>query len=136
LVPGLHCGEIDVAEHRGKEYGAIYSSIHVPAHYGNNVKTAIQNVLNFDSDFHLYEANWKHDCIEFSIDNKLFFTYKPEVFNSSTWPFSNPQYLIMNIAMGGNWASDPKFEINGLKNGIDPSLTSVKMEIDYVRVYK
>ena len=38
--------------------------------------------------------------------------------------------------MGGNWASDPKLETNGLKNGIDPSLTSVRMEIDYVRIYE
>ena len=130
------CGEIDVAEHRGKEYGVIYSSIHVPANYGNNVKTATRELKNFDSEFHLYQANWKHDRVEFSIDNELFFTYKPEVMNNSTWPFNKPQYIIMNIAMGGNWASDAKLETNGLKNGIDPALTSVKMEIDFVRVYK
>ena len=130
------CGEIDVAEHRGKEYGILYSSIHVPANYGNNVKTATRELPNFGSEFHLYEVNWKHDRIEFSIDNELFFTYKPELLNESTWPFNNPQYIIMNIAMGGNWASEAKLETNGLKNGIDPALTSVKMEIDYVRVYK
>jgi hypothetical protein len=42
----------------------------------------------------------------------------------------------MNIAMGGNWGSDAQYETGGLKNGIDPSLTSVKMEIDYVRLYE
>ena len=129
------CGEIDVAEHRGKENGVIYSSIHVPANYGNNVKTATKELKSFDSKFHLYEARWKSDRIEFSIDNKLFFTYKPELLNSATWPFDKPCYIIMNIAMGGNWASDPKLETNGLKNGIDLSLTKVRMEIDYVRVY-
>jgi len=130
------CGEIDVAEHRGVEHGVIYSSIHVPANYGPNVSTATHKLKSFDSEFHLYEVNWKSDRIEFSIDNELFFTYKPEQLNSSTWPFDKPCYIIMNIAMGGNWASDQKLETKGLKNGIDPSLTKVRMEIDYVRVYK
>lgn len=130
------CGEIDVAKHRGIEHGIIYSSVHAPGNYGEHVSTATHRVKSFDSEFHLYEANWKTDRIEFSIDNELFFTYKPKVLNSSTWPFDKPSYLIMNIAMGGNWASDPKLETNGLKNGIDPSLTSVRMEIDYVRIYE
>jgi hypothetical protein len=42
----------------------------------------------------------------------------------------------MNIAMGGNFGSDPQYETNGLKNGIDPALSSARMEIAYVRVYK
>jgi len=130
------CGEIDVAEHRGKEYGVIYSSIHAPANYGNNVKTATSRIKNFDSEFHLYQANWKPDRIEFSIDDEVFFTYKPEALNNATWPFDKPQYIIMNIAMGGNWGSETKYETNGSKNGIDPSLSSVRMEIDFVRVYK
>lgn len=129
-------GEIDVAELRGIEPGILYSSIHAPANYGNNVKTATLKVKNIDSEFHLYQANWTPDRIEFSIDDKIFFTYKPEVLNGSTWPFDSPFFIIMNIAMGGNWASDPKLETNGLKNGIDSSLTSIKMEVDYVRVYK
>jgi beta-glucanase (GH16 family) len=130
------CGEIDVAEHRGIEQSIIYSSIHAPANYGEHVSTATHKVKSFDSEFHLYEANWKNDRVEFSIDNELFFTYKPDTLNSSTWPFDKPCYLIMNIAMGGNWASDPRFETNGLKNGIDPLLNSVRMEIDYVRIYE
>ena len=130
------CGEIDVAEHRGVEHGVIYSSIHAPANYGPNVSTATHKLKSFDSEFHLYEANWKSDRIEFSVDNELFFTYKPDLLNSSTWPFDKPCYIIMNIALGGNWASDTKLETNGLKNGIDPALTKVRMEIDYVRVYE
>jgi hypothetical protein len=42
----------------------------------------------------------------------------------------------MNIAMGGNWGSDPQYETGGMKNGIDPDLEQVRMEVDYVRVYK
>lgn len=130
------CGEIDVMENKGKEPGLIHSSIHVPSNYGNSVITRTRRVKSSVSEFHLYEANWKPDRIEFSIDNKLLFTYKPEVLNSSTWPFDKPCFLIMNIAMGGNWGSSPKFETNGLKNGIDPSINKVRMEVDFVRIYK
>lgn len=130
------CGEIDIAEHRGIEPGMIYSSIHAPANYGDHVSTAKRKVKKLDSGFHLYQANWMRDRIEFSIDNIVLFTYKPEKLTSATWPFDKPFFIIMNIAMGGSWASDPKLETNGLKNGIDPSLSKVRMEVDYVRVFE
>jgi beta-glucanase (GH16 family) len=130
------CGEIDVMEHVGKEPGVIHSTLHTPSSFGATINTGKKNVNTYNTDFHLYEANWKHDCIEFSIDGVLFYTFKPDVINNSTWPFNKPCFIIMNIAVGGNWGSDPKYETNGLKNGIDPLLTSVKMEVDFVRVYK
>jgi len=130
------CGEIDVMEHVGKDPGVIHSSIHSSSSYGNTVNTGIKFVSNFDTEFHLYEAKWKSDRIEFSIDSSLFYTYKPDVYDNSTWPFNKPFFFIMNIAMGGNWGSDPQYETGGLKNGIDPALTFARMEVDYVRVYE
>jgi len=130
------CGEIDVMEHVGKDPGVVHSSLHSLSSFGNTVNTGINYVDAFDSEFHLYEAKWKSDRIEFSIDSVLFYTYMPSEYNNSTWPFNKPFFLIMNIAMGGDWGSDPQYETGGLKNGIDPSLTSVKMEVDYVRLYE
>ncbi len=130
------CGEIDIMEHQGKNPGLIHSTVHVPAGFGDGSSTGVQKINSYNTEFHLYEANWKPDCIEFSIDNVLTHVYRPEVKNDSTWPFDKPCYIIMNIAMGGNWGSDPKLETNGLKNGIDPALNSVRMEVDYVRVYQ
>lgn len=43
------------------------------------------------------------------------------------WPFDAPQYLLLNLAVGGNW---------GGQKGIDPAIFPVRMEIDYVRVYQ
>jgi beta-glucanase (GH16 family) len=130
------CGEIDVLEHVGKNPGIVQSAIHTPSSFGNTQNVGSTTVDGFNTDFHLYELRWTSTKLEFLVDNVLYYTYNPPVKNASTWPFTNPQFLIMNIAMGGNLGSDPQYETNGLKNGIDPSLTQARMEIDYVRVYQ
>lgn len=130
------CGEIDVMEHVGKNPGVVQSATHTPSSYGNTVNKGSTFVSTFDSEFHTYQLNWTYEKLEFRIDSVLFYTYKPSVRNASTWPFDKPFFLIMNIAMGGNFGSDPQYETGGLKNGIDPALSSARMEIDYVRVYQ
>ncbi|MEI6575335.1 MAG: family 16 glycosylhydrolase [Bacteroidota bacterium] len=129
------CGEVDVMEHVGKHQGYIHSSIHTTSSSGNTINTSNTFIYNATTQFHVYAANWTAEKIEFSIDGNIFYTYNPPVKNNATWPFYNPCFIIMNVAMGGNWGSDPQYETNGLKNGIDPALSVARMEIDYVRVY-
>jgi beta-glucanase (GH16 family) len=130
------CGEIDVMEHVGKDPEWIRSSVHSRSSSGNTVNTDIKRIPTCETEFHTYQLNWTYQKLEFSIDSVLFYTYKPPVRNSSTWPFDKPFFIIMNIAMGGNMGSDPQYETGGLKNGIDPALNAARMEIDYVRVYQ
>jgi len=132
------CGEIDVMEHVGRNPGSFHTTVHTPSNFGTSktMNTDTIQLSNFNTEFHLYEANWKPDKIEFRIDNNLVYTYQPEIFDASTWPCDKPFYIIMNIAMGGNWGSDPQYETRDMKNGIDPALTSARMEIDYVRIYQ
>ena len=130
------CGEVDVMENAGKNPGAIRSSLHTTSSYGNTVNTNATMITNPSTQYHDFEANWTPEKIEFRVDGLLFYTYNPVVKTSSNWPFNKPFFIIMNLAMGGNFGSDPKYETNGQKNGIDPALTSAKMKIDYVRVYK
>ena len=130
------CGEIDVMEEVGKDPCAIHSTIHTPSSYGASVNTKMKIISTCSSEYHDYEVKWSSEKMEFSIDSVLYYTYNPSVKNNSTWPFDKTCFIIMNLAMGGNWGSDPQYETGGLKNGIDPSLTSAKMIIDYVRVYQ
>lgn len=129
-------GEIDVMEHVGRRPAIVQCALHTLSSYGNTVNLGYIPVEDYDREFHTYEANWTPEKIEFSVDGNIFYTYKPGIKDKETWPFDKPFFIIMNIAMGGNLGSDPQYEINGLKNGIDPKLTSVRMEVDYVRVYK
>lgn len=130
------CGEIDVMEHVGKNPGVVQCALHTPSSSGNTVNKKEILVPDYDTEFHLYEANWTEDKINFFVDGKLYYTYEPEVKNKNTWPFDKPFFIIINIAMGGNWGSDTRYETNDLKNGIDPSISTARMEVDYVRIYK
>lgn len=129
-------GEIDVMEHIGRRPEVVQSAIHTNSSYGNTENIGFTTVPDFDSVYHLYQLNWTKDKLEFSVDDDIYYTYEPAVKDNDTWPFNKPFFIIMNIAMGGNLGSDPKFEKGDLRNGIDPKLTSVRMEVDYVRVYK
>ena len=60
-------------------------------------------------------------------DNGTFdFTFKNTGNDYKEWPFDQPFYLILNLAVGGNW---------GGKEGVDLSIWPQRMEVDYVRVY-
>lgn len=119
------CGEIDVMEHVGRKPGVVQSALHSKSSFGDTVNKGETQVLTIDSEFHVYGANWLKDKIEFFVDDEIYYTYQPETLNEETWPFQNPFYIIINIAMGG-----------GLGGPIDPALTRARMEVDYVRVYE
>ncbi len=129
------CGEIDIMEHVGKNPGVVHSSLHTPASHGNTQHSEGTEVPDFNEEFHVYEVQWTSKRIVFKIDGTAFYTFEPAQKTSDTWPFNDQFFIIMNIAMGGNWGSDPQYESGGLKNGIDPDLTNARMEVDYVRVY-
>lgn len=130
------CGEIDVMEHVGKNPGVIQSALHTPASFGNTQNKGSKVTAPYDSEFHTYEADWSSEKIDFKLDGETHYSFSPPIKNENTWPFSKSFFIIMNIAMGGNFGSDPTYESGGLKNGIDPLLTNARMEIDYVRVFQ
>ena len=130
------CGEMDVMEEVGKDPCAMHSTIHTPSSYGNSVNTKMKMLPTCSSDFHTYQLRWSPEKLEFSIDSVLFYTYNPTTKNNSTWPFDKTCFIIMNVAIGGNMGSDPQYETGGLKNGVDPSLTSATMMLDFVRIYQ
>lgn len=118
------CGEIDIMEHIGNDLGRVHSSIHTPSSYGGTINTATKLVSDVSTAFHVYGLQWDADKIDFSIDDVVFYSYRPATKNTSTWPFDDNQFIILNVAMGGNFGGS-----------IDPNFTQATMEIDYVRVY-
>lgn len=118
------CGELDIMEHGLHPTNQVSVAIHTPSSYGSTVNTSIQTLADVANNFHVYSMNWSPDKITFLIDGVGFYTYNPAVKNDDTWPFYLEQYLLLNIAMGGNGGA------------IDPNFSQSSMVIDYVRVYQ
>lgn len=121
-------GEIDIMEHVGYDPGTVHGTVHTAAfnHTKNTHKGAQVNVPDFNSEFHLYAIDWTSEKIDFYMDGERYFTFENTGGIYQEWPFDQPFYLILNIAVGGNW---------GGQKGIDPDIWPQRMEIDYVRVY-
>ncbi len=117
-------GEIDIMEHFGNQNAVIHGSIHTPSSFGATVNTGTINVSDFNTVFHEYSIIWDEEQIQFLIDDVPYYTYNPSVKNSDTWPFDEPQYLLLNVAMGG------------FSGTIPAAFDEATMEIDYVRVYQ
>lgn len=120
------CGEIDIMEHWGHNPTKVSSATHTPSCSGGcgNTQVGETTVSDFATEFHVYGLEWTAEELRFFLDDTLLYTYNPAVKNSETWPFDNPQFFILNIAMGGSWFT------------IDPNFAESTMEIDYIRVYQ
>lgn len=120
-------GEIDIMEYVGKVPNEIHSTVHFPWDNKNGIKSS-GGTTKLDmpyEDFHIYSVNWTPEKIEFLIDNSVYHSFRIDDAGIKTNPFRKPFYLIINLALGGNWAGE-----------VDPGIFPQKFLIDYVRVYK
>ena len=120
-----NCGEIDIMEHVGNDPGSIQSALHNPDSFANTKYKKSTDITDESDTYHVYSMIWSEEQISFYLDGARFYIYRPESRNSNTWPYDKPQFLILNVAMGGSLGGD-----------IDPTFTSSSMDIDYVRIYQ
>lgn len=123
------CGEIDIMENVGFDPDIIHANIHTKDYNhvkGTNKGDKITIKKPYD-DFHVYAVEWFEDRMDFFVDDTCYFTFKNEGTGYETWPYDKPEYLIINLAIGGGW---------GGQKGIDDNIFPQKYYIDYVRVYK
>ncbi len=123
------CGELDIMENVGFDPDTIHANVHTKKYNhmkGNNKGSRIKADRPYDA-FHVYALEWFPERIDFFFDDKKYFTYENEKSGVDAWPFDKPQYLILNIAVGGSW---------GGQKGVDDSIFPQKMLVDYVRIYQ
>jgi beta-glucanase (GH16 family) len=123
------CGELDIMEHVGFDPGRVHANIHTTAynHVQGTNKGNSRLVPGVDEDFHVYSAIWSPAQIDFLVDGQRYFTFAKEPGGDAVWPFDKPQYLILNLAIGGSW---------GGQQGIDEAAFPTRFLIDYVRIYR
>lgn len=123
------CGEIDIMENVGFDPSVIHANIHTAA-YNHVKKTNKGAKVAVDrpwETFHTYAVEWTPDKMDFYVDDKKYCTYVNEKTGPDVWPYDQPFYLILNVAIGGSW---------GGQKGIDHAIFPQRMEVDYVRVYE
>ena len=124
------CGEIDIMENIGKEPGTVHGSLHGPSTTGRTSDVTAFFSLpagqNFSDDFHLYAVEWEHGTIRFYADTNLYATFNQSQWPAGgTWVFDHPFFIILNVAVGGDWPGPPD----------NATVFPQQMLVDYVRVY-
>jgi beta-glucanase (GH16 family) len=122
-------GEIDVMEHVGFDPGVVHGTVHTGAynHSRGNQRSATVNLGDVCNEFHRYQLHWTATRIAIGVDDRYYYQYSNDGSGNAEWPFDSPQFLILNVAVGGDW---------GGQQGVDDSIFPVTLEIDYVRVYQ
>ncbi|GHN00556.1 hypothetical protein WSM22_20450 [Cytophagales bacterium WSM2-2] len=123
------CGEIDIMELIGTYPSRVRSTMHWKATSGGEAnKGADYNLSSsdFSKAFHVYSLVWKQDLIQCYVDDVLLVTVTPTDSGATNWPFNAEEFLIFNVAVGGNWPGPPD----------DTTVFPQRMFVDYVRVFQ
>lgn len=123
-------GEIDIMEQVGAEPNLIYSTLHTGLfnHVLKTQRSAQLPVPTSCTAFHRYQLDWRPDVITIGVDDRgILRVFNNQPGGKGAWPFFVPFQMILNLAMGGDWA--------GAK-GMDDAALPQRMEVDYVRVWQ
>ena len=121
------CGEIDIMENVGFEPGTVHGTLHGPGYSGGDPITGSFTLPNgevFADDFHVFAVDWSPGQISWSVDGVVYQTHTQADTNGNPWVFDHPFFLILNVAVGGNWPGPPD----------GSTQFPQQMVVDYVRV--
>ena len=121
------CGEIDIMEHIN-----TVSTVRGTAHWSKTTnlddhksKGGDTRPLDF-SVFHEYSIEWDENGLTWYCDGIQYNQLTKEEYSNEADAFTEKFFLILNVAVGGNWPGSPD------STTVFPS----EMLVDYVRVYQ
>lgn len=124
------CGEVDVMENNGNAPGMVQGSLH-----SGSDETLVYDFPAGGSvtNFHTYTLDWATNAFLFYVDGYLYESqtnWGTSVTNQSyPFPFNQPFFFIMNLAIGGNYVGNPS------TNQINSNTFPAQVLVDYVRIY-
>ncbi len=124
-----HCGEIDLMEFVGFMPDVVHFTVHTDAfnHSRQNQQGTTLAVKKLSKEYHRYGLLWTPEELVWFFDGEPVFRYANTHTGESQWPFDQPLYLLMNLAIGGTW---------GGREGVDSAIFPSEFLIDYVRVWQ
>jgi len=126
-IPWPDSGEIDILEQKGSMPGTAFGTVHgpgLPGGAGGGYGSTYTAPYALNTAFHTYAIEWKKNQIDFYVDDNLYFTAAANDGQSGTWVYNQPFFLILNLAMGGEFTGD-----------LDPAMNNAQMVIDYIHFY-
>ena len=129
-APWPQGGEIDILEQVGSQPNVAHATLHTALfnHTHGNGRGAETAVPTACTAFHRYQLAWTLNTITMGVDDHAYMRVRnDQPGGRGAWPFDSPFYLILNLAMGGNWAA---------AKGIDDAALPQRMDVDYVRVWE
>ncbi|MDU1314308.1 MAG: family 16 glycosylhydrolase [Clostridium septicum] len=125
------CGEIDIMELTGQEENTSYGNrtVYQTLHYGidkndngkyagNGTNYSLSNEI-FNDDYHIFGINWSKGKIEWYVDNKIVRTVDYSNDPIALSQIDTPQYIQLNLAMGGAWPGEVATNLAGSEFAID-----------------
>ncbi|WP_127505586.1 MULTISPECIES: RICIN domain-containing protein [Paenibacillus] len=121
-------GELDIMEYLGHDTSTVYGTVHGPGYSGAGGISKAYKLPSgsFKDAFHVFGVEWEPTQIRWYVDGNLYHTFnKSQLGAGQTWVFDHPFFMIMNLAVGGNWPGNPNAS----------TVFPQTMTVDYVRVY-
>jgi beta-glucanase (GH16 family) len=121
------CGEIDVMEAIGRQPRTAYGTIHAPGYADSGIGGSRTLRRALSDAFHVYGLDWSPRSVTWTLDGRPYFTARrANMQPGQSWPFDHPFYVLLNLAVGGNWPGPPDATTH----------FPAKMLVDWVRVYR
>ncbi|MFG1919303.1 family 16 glycosylhydrolase [Micromonospora sp. NPDC048898] len=118
-------GEIDIMENIGREPNTVYGTVHGPGYSGGGGITGSRTIgAPLADGFHTYRVDWEPNVITWYLDGVQYHRVDPARLGGSRWVFDHPFFMILNVAVGGNWPGYPD----------GSTQFPQQMLVDYVRV--
>jgi beta-glucanase (GH16 family) len=106
-------GEIDIMENVGHEPSTVHGTLHGPGYSGYSGANGISGACTlpggqaFADAYHTFTVDWAPDSITWSVDGAVHQRRTPADLNGNPWVFDKPFFLILDLAVGGDWPGSP-----------------------------
>ncbi len=122
------CGEIDAMEVLGSEPNVVNGTLHGPWPFApKGVGGTASSQTPLSAGFHVYGVEWAPQRISFLLDGVVYKTITPaDLPSGAAWPFNHPFFLLLNLAVGGEWPGAPNASTK----------FPAHMLVDWVRVWQ
>lgn len=122
------CGEIDAMEVFNFAPDTVHGHLHGPwPGDPTDIGGSARDPESLAAGFHVYAVEWTPTQISFALDGRTYETIsRSDLPSTYSWPFQRPNFILLNLAVGGNWPGAPNAATQ----------FPARMLVDWVRVWR